>query len=128
MKPVTFNINGERLSGFVKKQGSVMWAHINGRTIIYEPEGGQLQKRKQLADEPGKIFSPMPGKIIKVLCHEGQKVLKDQTLVVMEAMKMEYALKIHVNGTVKKLKAIAGVQTFLGDLLVDVQADPTGTP
>ncbi len=98
-----------------------MWAHVNGRTIVYEPEGAKSQKRKQLVEDPSKILAPMPGKIIKVLCKEGDKVSKDQTLVVMEAMKMEYSLKIHTAGTVKKLTAKAGAQAALGDLLVDVE-------
>jgi len=101
----------------------MLWAHINGRTLVYEPESSRAQKRKQLVDNPGKITAPMPGKIIKVLCAEGDKVVKDQTLVVMEAMKMEYALKAHAAGTVRKLLTKAGAQASLGDLLVDLQVE-----
>lgn len=123
MKNVTFHIDGKDVSGIVLKQGGVLWAHINGRTLVYETENAKTQKKKQLIEDPGKIFAPMPGKIIKVLCKEGDKVNKDQTLVVMEAMKMEYSLKIHTDGTVKRLSAKAGAQAALGDLLVDVEAD-----
>lgn len=123
MRPVTFNINGTDVTGYVLKQGSVMWAHINGRTILYETENAKAQKKKQLVEDPGKIFAPMPGKVIKVLCKEGDSVKKDQTLVVMEAMKMEYSLKVHTNGTIKKLNTKQGAQVSLGDLLVDVQPE-----
>jgi acetyl/propionyl-CoA carboxylase alpha subunit len=124
VKTVTFHIDGKDVTGTVLKQGGVLWAHINGRTLVYESESAKSQKKKHLIEDPAKIFAPMPGKIIKVLCEEGDKVSKDQTLVVMEAMKMEYSLKIHANGTVRKLNAKAGAQAALGDLLVDVEAAP----
>jgi biotin carboxyl carrier protein len=123
MRTVSFEIDGKTVSGLVFKQGSVLWAHLNGRTLVYEPEGAKGQRKKHSVEDPSKIYAPMPGKIIKVLCKEGDAVSKDQTLVVMEAMKMEYSLKVHAAGKVKKLNAKPGAQAALGDLLVDVQME-----
>ncbi len=123
MKPVVININGKDVQAFVMKDGNTLWAHLNGRTLVYEPESSKTGKKKQTFDDPTKIVAPMPGKIIKVLCQEGDLVKKDQTLVVMEAMKMEYSLKALANAQVKKLNAKAGSQASLGDVLVDLSVE-----
>ena len=51
----------------------------------------------------GDIVSPMPGKILQINIKVGDKVKADETLVVMEAMKMELALKASVDATVKAI-------------------------
>jgi len=121
MKSVKMSINGQEMSGFVMKHGSTVWVHVNGRTFTYESEKSRSQKNRQNLEDPSKIFAPMPGKIIKVFCKEGDKVTKNQTIVVMEAMKMEYALKAQTDGSIKTLKAQPGAQASLGDLLVELQ-------
>ena len=51
----------------------------------------------------GDIVSPMPGKILQITVKVGDHVKADQTLIVMEAMKMELALKASVDATVKDI-------------------------
>ncbi len=51
----------------------------------------------------GDIVSPMPGKILELKVKVGDKVKADQTLAVMEAMKMELTLKASVDATVSEL-------------------------
>ncbi len=51
----------------------------------------------------GDIISPMPGKILELKVKVGDKVTADQTLAVMEAMKMELTLKASVDATVSEI-------------------------
>jgi 3-methylcrotonyl-CoA carboxylase alpha subunit len=51
----------------------------------------------------GDIISPMPGKILDIRVQIGDQVQPDQTLIVMEAMKMELSLKASFNATVKNI-------------------------
>ena len=53
--------------------------------------------------DPRKIVAFIPGTIIKVLVKEGQKVQKGDTLLVLQAMKMDNHLLASVNGKVKKI-------------------------
>ncbi len=53
--------------------------------------------------DPRKIMAFIPGTIIKVLVKEGQKVQKGDTLLVLQAMKMDNHLLASVNGKVKKI-------------------------
>ena len=50
-----------------------------------------------------KIFSPMPGKVVKVLVSEGDPVQEGETVVIISAMKMESEYKAPRDGVVKKV-------------------------
>ncbi len=52
----------------------------------------------------------------------GSEVEAGQTLVVIEAMKMETALQAMIAGTVRTLRAAVGRQARAGDLLVEIEA------
>ena len=51
----------------------------------------------------GGLNAPMPGKVFKVLVKTGEAVVKGQTLLVLEAMKMEHAIKADKDGIVRKI-------------------------
>ena len=54
------------------------------------------------------LASPMQGTIIKIAAHEGQRVSAGDTVVVLEAMKMEQPLTAHKDGTVRDLRVEIG--------------------
>ncbi|MBN2366556.1 MAG: acetyl-CoA carboxylase biotin carboxyl carrier protein subunit [Calditrichaeota bacterium] len=51
----------------------------------------------------GDIVAPLPGLILNVMVKEGDKVSSDQTVMKMEAMKMENEIKADRSGTVRKI-------------------------
>ncbi len=70
----------------------------------------------------GAILSPMPGKVVSVSVKVGDTVTKGQTLLVLEAMKMEHALAAPFDGVVAELAAVAGGQVSEGVVLVRLEA------
>jgi biotin carboxyl carrier protein len=54
------------------------------------------------------VKAPMPGKVIKVSVSENEEVRKNQTLAIVEAMKMENEIKASVDGTIKEIHVSAG--------------------
>jgi acetyl/propionyl-CoA carboxylase alpha subunit len=62
--------------------------------------------------------APMPGKVLRVLVSPGDAVETDATLVIMEAMKMEHAIKAAHAGKVADVRVRAGDQVEGGQLLV----------
>jgi acetyl/propionyl-CoA carboxylase alpha subunit len=70
----------------------------------------------------GTLLAPMPGTVLAVNVAEGQAVVEGETLGVMEAMKMELALKAPFDGTVASVGAAAGEQVRLGAPLFVVEA------
>jgi len=74
----------------------------------------------------GHIRASMDGAIIDVLTHVGDAVSRGQTLVVLEAMKMEHQLKADTDGVVESVNASTGDQVKERQLLVTV-VPATGT-
>ncbi len=74
-----------------------------------------------LAD--GSVMAPMPGNVITVSVAEGDRVLRGQPLLVIEAMKMEQTLSAPFDGIVEELRASPGSQVAEGSLLVRIEGD-----
>jgi len=70
---------------------------------------GKLYKYKKnvrsskTGNDDHEMISPMPGKIIKIFVSKDEKVSKGQTLLIMEAMKMEHAIKAPFDGIVESI-------------------------
>jgi propionyl-CoA carboxylase alpha chain/3-methylcrotonyl-CoA carboxylase alpha subunit len=73
-------------------------------------------------ESDGAVISPMPGKVVSVSVKAGDTVSKGQTLLVLEAMKMEHALAAPFDGVVAELTAVAGGQVSEGVVLVRLEA------
>jgi biotin carboxyl carrier protein len=67
---------------------------------------------------PARVTAPMPGKLVRVLVEPGQTVAAGESLVVVEAMKMENELRAPKAGRVKDVPAREGQTVEAGALLV----------
>jgi 3-methylcrotonyl-CoA carboxylase alpha subunit len=73
-------------------------------------------------EEEGQVLSPMAGRIISVAVSEGQQVEPGDTLVIIEAMKMEHTLLARESGIVTKIPYQEGELVNEGVELVEIQA------
>jgi 3-methylcrotonyl-CoA carboxylase alpha subunit len=73
----------------------------------------------------GVLQSPMPGRIVSVSVRLGQVVSKGQTLISLEAMKMEHSLIAPFDGCVAELTVSVGDQVAENVTLVRIVADPS---
>jgi biotin carboxyl carrier protein len=64
------------------------------------------------------VKAPMPGLIVGVMVDIGQAVKKGDTLVILEAMKMENAIKAGGDGVVKKVAVSTGDKVDKNQVLV----------
>jgi biotin carboxyl carrier protein len=70
---------------------------------------------------PQRLVAPMPGKIVRVGVAPGEFIRARQTVVVIEAMKMENELRSARDGTVDELHAREGALVEAGELLVVIR-------
>ena len=97
--------------------------HFNITDATYQPA--------QVAGSAGsgQVKASMDGAVVSVLVREGDSVTEGQTLVVLEAMKMEHPLKAGINGTVTSVQCQPGQQVKTRQLLAVVEGDDAeGTP
>jgi geranyl-CoA carboxylase alpha subunit len=71
----------------------------------------------------GLVKASMDGNIVAVMVEEGEQVEAGQTIVILEAMKMEHALKASAKGVVKSISCEAGQQVKTKQVLVTVSID-----
>jgi pyruvate carboxylase subunit B len=78
--------------------------------------GGGDQRRAA-----GVLRAPMPGLVVRVQAQPGEKVAAGDSLVVLEAMKMENELKAGASGVVKSVRVAPGEAVEKGQVLVEFE-------
>lgn len=66
------------------------------------------------------VTAPLPGLVLDLLVKEGDAVKAGQSLLVMEAMKMENQIQASFDGTVKKIFVQKGANISEGDKLIEI--------
>ncbi len=100
-------VNGKAHTVFIAENQGKKYISVQGEQFCIEEAKAQTDARSMAESATLKgaptISSPMPGKVVKVLVGEGDRVEKGQGLVIVEAMKMENEIKSASAGVVKKI-------------------------
>jgi biotin carboxyl carrier protein len=109
--PVVLSVDGKVFEVGVDGQDVVVGG-INARLA---PRSGSAHgDAAAAASGPRTINSPMPGRVVRVLCKPGQAVAAGESLLVLEAMKMENELVAPGAGSVTELFVTAGAAIEAG--------------
>jgi len=111
---ISFNLSVDSAIQVVTPDAGTRVIFSNGQALVFTrlPLAGAAG-----AVSDGAILSPMPGKVVSVSVKAGDTVTRGQTLLVLEAMKMEHALTAPFDGVVAELSATAGGQVSEGVVL-----------
>jgi pyruvate carboxylase len=125
------NIDLERGKTLIVRYVTTSDPHEDGtRTVFFELNGQprpiRIADRSQVAKKPPQrkveadnhIGAPMPGTIVTVPVHVGQKLSRGEVLLTLEAMKMETTVRAERDGTIKEILARPGLQVDTKDLLI----------
>ena len=96
-------------------------AIVDGHTILVELQDPRdAVTSRQAGEQSGRIDvkSAMPGKVVRLLVAEGDSVEQAQSLIVVEAMKMQNELKSPKSGRVLKVNAAEGDTVRAGQVLI----------
>ncbi len=107
-----------QLAHVVKVQDD-WWIHIDGHIHVLTIDEHGLSG----SGDEDAMSAPMPGKILEILCSLGDQVETGQTLIVMEAMKMEHRIAANTSGTIAAIHHEVGEQVDAGSTLIDIESD-----
>ena len=106
--------DGTKAWAHVAKVGDVWWVHHSGRIFTME----RIEAGASSDEHLGGLVAPMPGVVLDVLVSAGQSVEAGQTLMILEAMKMEHRITAPRDGKIENVHVAAGDQVETDQLLV----------
>ncbi len=107
-----------RKLSYVLDQNQLYLDTANGNLVIENITYAAPEAAEVVGD--GKIRAPMDGAIVNLLVNAGDMVVKGQTLLILEAMKIQQQIKSDVDGVVEELIGQVGQQVKKRQLLLNV--------
>jgi len=142
MKTYKMKINGEKYDDKIKKYKNFqVVVEVNG--IDYEIELEQTDRKKTVivrsektnpvldvvktpakpvVASAGSVLAPIPGLVLRLLVKEGDNVNAGDTVLILEAMKMESEIASTATGIIKTINVKEGASVQEGEVLIEVGA------
>ncbi len=104
-----------------------VWAFWNGQ-VYFEPTATQAsaapaRSARRTAGQSHLLTAPMPGTVLKILAKPGDRVATGQTVVILEAMKMELPIRALENGSIAAVRCREGELVEADSLLVEFDGE-----
>ena len=113
---IDIEIDGKRIiSKITHHEGKFLIQTIKGDLLFEMKERFESSSINEIA---GGLTAPMPGKVVDVPVKKNESVKSGQTLVILEAMKMEHKVTAPSDGNVKEVLIAVGDQVESGSTLV----------
>ena len=137
MKKYNFEIDGKKFEVEVNLLNSNdAQVKVNDKNIdikisnnLSEPKKSEPKKSEPKKSEPkipdqsvkgnpGDLLALMPGKILKVLVSEGQKIKMGEPVIIMESMKMEQTIVSSADGVINSINVKEGETIEVGSVMI----------
>jgi biotin carboxyl carrier protein len=112
-------VDGRRVTAYVSSDGAKRWVTIDGQTMVLTKTSGA--KKGVRHEHAGGLIAPMPGQVRSVAVGVGDVVKKGQTLLTMEAMKMEIRIQALKDGKVKVVHISQGQTVEREQILIEME-------
>jgi biotin carboxyl carrier protein len=96
---------------------------LNIQSSLYKTRiSSKFQNRKPYTPiDPRRILSFIPGTVLEIFVKKGDIVSKGETLMLLDAMKMQNNLKCNIEGRVKDIPVSKGDRVSKGTLLIELE-------
>ncbi len=115
-------IDDIRVTAYVSSLGAQRWVTVNGQTFLLTKSSG-LKASQAGREHASELVAPMPGQVRAVNVSLGDSVKKGQTLLMLEAMKMEIRIQAPKDGKIKALPVKQGQTVEREQLLVEIAGE-----
>ena len=100
-------------------------AVVDGKTYNFDVAAGsvdeaEVKKASNATAQIDNVRAKLPGKVVKILVEEGDDVEEGQTILILEALKMETEVKSMVSGSVSEIEVKVGDQVVADQVLVKI--------
>ncbi|MDE2787774.1 MAG: acetyl-CoA carboxylase biotin carboxyl carrier protein subunit [Chloroflexota bacterium] len=100
--------------------GAELHLWLDGALFVFQRVETRRRGGSATTEAPGDILAPMPGAVLEVLVGEGDRVERNQTVVLMESMKMELVITAPRAGVVRRVSVEPGQQVDRGMRLLEL--------
>jgi len=115
-----FSIDGHTLKAIVVEAPKHRyWVQVDGMTCMLTWLS-PLPEPDERRESQGSLRAPMPGTVRAVLAVPGQKVRKGETLMILEAMKMEHSIRAPYDGVVIAIAHQPGAMALADTVLLEI--------
>jgi len=142
MKKFKFTIRGNEYDVEIKNfEGDIAKIEVNGTKYEVEVHQEQVKStktptlvrprvavdrkdskiKKSVSSRAYLLNAPLPGSIFKILMNVGDEVKKGDTVMIMEAMKMENNIQSEKEGKIVSIKVKEGDAVLQNDVLVEIE-------
>jgi len=116
---LTFILDGRKVEAHISTDGARRWVSFGGKTLVFEKTSGG-RRTGVSGYSSGRLTAPMPGQVSTVNVAIGDVVTKGQTLLVLEAMKMEIRIQAPSDGVVERLAVERGETVEREQILIEI--------
>ena len=106
--------------------GAELHLWLDGALHVFQRAETRRRGRAAGAESSEDVLAPMPGAVLEVLVTEGDRVERNQTVVLMESMKMELVIAASRSGVVRRVAVEAGQQVDRGMRLLELAPEGDG--
>ena len=113
----------------IRRDGALVALEIGGEVhpvrVVRDGDRALVACRGSAGEHGAGLRAPMPGRVRRILVRRGEKIAKGDVVLVLEAMKMEHAIRAPQDGIVTKLDHRDGDLVEAGTVLAEIAADGT---
>jgi 3-methylcrotonyl-CoA carboxylase alpha subunit len=125
LKPgqLTIQLGDRQIKAVISGPDDNKFVFLEGN--VFKVKRIELTGRKKTEKKEGDLHSPISGTVVSVKAKEGKAVKKDDVILIIEAMKMEYLIRAPYDGTIKKIYFKVKDQIEIGQLTAEIEKEET---
>ena len=105
----------------VASDGAATWVFVNGQVARIENDDTPATRGRARSRGDAGVMSPMPATVVSINTAPGKTVSEGDTVIVLEAMKMELPIKAAKSGVVKAVHCAKGDLVQPGVVLLELE-------
>ena len=123
---VDFSLQQVRQHAVFVREGAWLWLQWQGQVWQVQDQTRAASAKQQGGPSDGKLRAAMNGRVVAVAVAVGDRVLQGQTMLTLEAMKMEHVHVAPASGVVKSLSVAVGEQVAASRVVAEIEMNTEG--